>query len=96
MFHLSQPCKDDWNTFPCHKTTTFAEDGDYQPTQREQHCAGAMLVLEKQGRPNIPMRFARMQDEYHPNRLSGWEDVYNSLDEFAIAEDAEDWEANYV
>lgn len=35
------------------------------------------------------MRFARMQGKYHPDQLRGWDDVYGSLDEFAIAEDRE-------
>lgn len=34
--------------FPCHKTTAFDdEDGEWQPSQRDRECAGAIQFRER-------------------------------------------------
>lgn len=42
------------HSFSCHKTVDY-ENGS---KEKEQHCAGAMIWLYKQGRPNQIMRIA--------------------------------------
>lgn len=48
-------------TFACHETTQF-EDGDegseYAPTGEEQHCVGAMILVEKEGATNSMLQIA--------------------------------------
>lgn len=49
-------------TFACHETTAFAEDDHgedtYAPTGEEQHCVGAMLLVEKEGAANSMLQVA--------------------------------------
>lgn len=60
-------------SFPCHQTTERFEgdngDEDLIATERSQHCAGAMIVLEKAGRPNQMMRIAERLGMYDHKRL---------------------------
>lgn len=61
---------DDHTNFPCHKSVhhpqggEWTEDGDYKPSGNEIFCAGAMIYLEKVGRPSVAMRLARMHGRY--------------------------------
>ena len=78
------------NTFSCHKTTSPTwedeDEGVDTPPPEQQHCAGAMLVLIKEGRPNIMMRIAEQSGWLSCNELQEGESVYASLEEFAQAE----------
>lgn len=87
---IAADLSDDHSAFFCHKTTRFDEDGIHLPHENEQHCAGAMLVLEKLGRPNIPMRIAQLVGIYSPEQLQEWDAVYDSLADFAHGEDGSD------
>jgi hypothetical protein len=49
-------------TFPCHETT-------HEKLQDEQHCAGALILHEKLGRPNWRIRFAAQLGLFDPSRL---------------------------
>jgi hypothetical protein len=52
---------DDWQTFPCHKTTTEEEGEDGGPvisTANAQQCAGSLLLLHTLGHINVPTRLA--------------------------------------
>lgn len=67
---------DDHSTFPCHKTTTakstggtWTDEGEYKASGREAMCAGAMIYLEKAGRPTVGMRIGRVLRKYDPARL---------------------------
>lgn len=55
--------------FACHKTTEFDDDGDVIPSRKEQHCAGATILLERLDRPNMAMRFSKWAGLYDPTRL---------------------------
>lgn len=44
-------------TFICHKTLD-------SPSPQQQHCAGALIYLEKQERPNQMMRIAERLGRY--------------------------------
>lgn len=79
-------------TFDCHKTT-FAtggeygdEDGVYKRSGREVHCAGALIMLEKMGRPSQMMRIAGRLGIYDPDALRTDVPVYDSFDEMAKAQ----------
>lgn len=48
-------------TFACHETTSFEEDDDgerYAPDGSEQHCVGAMLLVEKESAANSMLQIA--------------------------------------
>lgn len=58
-------------SFACHKTTTgeYDEDGQYVYTHREQHCAGAMIMLQHMKMPNQWMRIMARVGLFDPNKL---------------------------
>lgn len=60
-------------TFACHETTTHAEDDygeeEYTPTGEEQHCAGAILLVEKEEAPNQMLQIAERFDLRDPATL---------------------------
>ena len=72
-----------YGTFWCHLTTDWGEDDDgeeaYQPTGREMHCAGALLLMEKEGRQSHPMQIAERIGLYDPAALRETSPVYPSF-----------------
>ena len=60
-------------TFSCHKHNEFSEDEDGHSVAIEprtaQHCAGAMILLERMGQPNQWMRIAERMGWYRRDRL---------------------------
>lgn len=67
---------DGQQTFACHKTVDYdAEDddeesaGDGRHTTKTQHCAGALILLEKLERPNQMMRIAERLGLYDRRKL---------------------------
>jgi hypothetical protein len=73
----------DGGQFPCHLTTDWGDDDDaehdYIPTGHEVHCAGALIVLEKEGRPNQMMRIAERIGLYDARKLRMDAPVYASF-----------------
>lgn len=68
---------DDWSTFQCHKTVhnektggTWDEEGNYTASGEESMCVGAMIYLEKLGRPTVGMRIGRITGHYDPQVLA--------------------------
>lgn len=73
---VKQLVDDDQSTFLCHETVhnarsggEWSDEGEYFATGRESMCAGAMILLEKLGRPTVAMRIGRVLGEYDPARL---------------------------
>lgn len=81
-------------TFACHKTTRFEEDDDgFCAAVRhpdEQHCAGAMIMLEKMERPNQWMRIAERLRIYDRHRLRMDAPVYDDGDAMIEAHEDEE------
>lgn len=50
-------------SFTCHKTLDL-------PSRSQQHCAGAMIFLEKEERPNQIMRIAERVGLYNHSELN--------------------------
>lgn len=73
---IAESLKDDHNVFPCHKTA-------HRHKKNRQHCAGAMLLLFKEGRTNIMMRIAMMRGKLNPEQMKPTDDIYPTLDDFA-------------
>ncbi|SEU40224.1 hypothetical protein SAMN03159335_06239 [Burkholderia cepacia] len=67
--------EDDHSTFQCHKTVhgpqggEWDDEGKYHASGNESMCAGAMIYLEKLGRPTVAMRLGRVFGVYNPDRL---------------------------
>ncbi|MGG6267082.1 DUF6283 family protein [Leptolyngbya sp. AN03gr2] len=86
LFHLgterrkeiSEALQDDTQTFPCHKTLQHREP---------QHCAGAIIVLEKMGMRSIMLRLAMRTGTYDPGQLQCLDQVYDSWKTFESAEE---------
>ena len=57
------------HTFPCHKTTKHDDDGNYQQRPKEQHCAGALIMLEHMEQPSQMMRIAERLGMYDRAKL---------------------------
>lgn len=73
-------------TFSCHKTNEFCGDNAIE-TQNSQHCAGAMVILEKMERPNQMMRIAERLGMYDRENLDMDSPVYDDLQSWIDAGD---------
>jgi hypothetical protein len=83
--------------FPCHKTLDYddddaEEDADVCVPADAQHCAGAMIMLERMNRPNQMMRIAERLGLYDRSRLQMTAPVF--ADEAAML--AAQWDAREV
>ena len=75
------------SSFPCHKTTGLVvDDQTYVPTGREVHCAGALILMEKEGRSSQMMRIAERLGLYDARELDMDAPVFNSFDEMVEAQ----------
>jgi hypothetical protein len=64
--------------FSCHKTATLREVNgcqEYKPNADSSHCAGALIALEKAGRPHQMMRIAERLGFYDHTKLDMDSDV---------------------
>lgn len=73
-------------TFSCHVTTEHDDDGDYVPTDDEQHCAGALIVLEHMNKPNQMMRWMERIGVYDRRKLAMDAPVFATLRAFVAAQ----------
>ncbi len=72
--------------FHCHKTVNYDEEDGFVRTGEEEHCAGALIVLESSAEgPNQMMRIAERLGFYDPGKLDLDSPVYGDLDEFTDA-----------
>lgn len=73
--------------FPCHKTVEFDErdddnDAEGQSFTAGQHCAGAMILLERYGRGNQLMRIAERLRLYDRRKLDMTAPVFQTREAF--------------
>jgi len=69
-------------TFACHKTTEFDDEGETVHHDQEQHCAGALILLEKIKRPNQMMRIAERLGFYDRHKLKMDSPVFEEPEDF--------------
>jgi hypothetical protein len=69
---------DEDKTFSCHKHNSFDDDGDVRETKNSQHCAGALILLERANRPNQLMRIAERIGYYDRRKIDMTAPVYSS------------------
>lgn len=56
--------------FHCHKTgVQDEEDGSFEPDSGSEHCAGALIFLEKRSQPHQMMRIAERLGIYDRTKL---------------------------
>jgi hypothetical protein len=73
--------------FACHKTCELDDEtGDYKPTKESQHCAGALIFLEKQNAPHQMMRISERLGFYDRSGLNMDAPVFGSLSEVTEAD----------
>ncbi len=70
-------------SFSCHKTNDFDSEGMAIETTKTEHCAGALIMLEKMDNPNQFMNIGRFFGLYDPSNLDMNSDVYDSFNEMA-------------
>lgn len=73
-------------TFSCHKTNDSDDEGQTLETANSQHCAGAMIFLEKQEMPNQWMRVGERFGWYDPSKLDMNAPVFDSPDQMIEAQ----------
>lgn len=81
----------DRGTFPCHKTLDYREDEDGEcyghNTDKTQHCAGALILLEHEERPSQLMRIYERLGGYDRRKLDMAAPVFTSREDFIDAQD---------
>lgn len=80
-------------TFSCHKTTVFEADDDGEEVlvrgnRKEQHCAGAMILLMRDENPNQLMRIGMRVGFFDPDKLDMDAPVFDSAEEMQDHYDA--------
>lgn len=69
--------------FTCHETSQFDDEtGEPIMGKKSQHCAGAMILLEKNNRANQFMRIAERLGIYDRTKLDMDAPVFNTYREF--------------
>ena len=75
-------------TFTCHKTLESGhESGDLVIGESSRHCAGAMIWLQAQGRPNAIMQIMERLGAWSPERLDMEAPVYRTRRGFECGEE---------
>lgn len=71
-------------TFACHKTTKPSEYDDHEmvTTDKSEHCAGVLILLEKIEQPNQMMRIAERLGMYDRTKLEMDSPVFDDPDDF--------------
>ena len=68
------------HSFACHKTTTSL--GRRVDHPKAQHCAGALIMLEKLDKPHQMMRIAERLRLYDPFKLDMEAPVFDNFKQF--------------
>ena len=68
---------DQQQSFSCHETTQFDDEGECERSDKEQHCAGALILLERMESPNQIMRIAERLGMYDRKNLHMDASVYD-------------------
>lgn len=72
------------STFQCHHTLDYSDEFNSGPLpgDKPQHCAGALILHEKLGKPSWMIRLAHALGIYDPARLDMTAPVVDSAAEF--------------
>lgn len=79
--------------FACHKTAPLVEDeengSEYRPTEKSQHCAGALIFNEKRGMPHQMMRICERLGMYDASKLDMDAPVFEDENKVEEAEEVQ-------
>lgn len=73
-------------TFACHKTVDYDNDSGGVEHKDTQHCAGALIILEKINRPNQMMRIMERLRAYDRTKLKMDSPVFKNFGAFVKAQ----------
>lgn len=78
-------------TFACHKTVDYSHEDDEgytepRDTSKTEHCAGALILLEKLERPNQMMRIAERLGFYDRRKLKMDAPVFDTIGQFVAGD----------
>lgn len=74
-------------TFSCHKTNVPSEDGiEMLETKDSQHCAGALIFLERLEQPNQMMRWMERLGAYDRTKLDMDSPVFETMEDMMEAQ----------
>jgi hypothetical protein len=68
--------------FPCHQTVNY----DKRDSDKEAHCAGALIMMEKMGRPSQLMRIFERLGMYDASKLNMDAPVFDDFEEMMEAQ----------
>jgi hypothetical protein len=72
--------------FPCHETTVVVLDDEgneeLRAASNSEHCAGALIMLERMGQPNQMMRICERLGMYDMRKLDMASPVFPRVGEF--------------
>lgn len=74
------------STFTCHNTNDFSS-GSVRETKDSQHCAGVLILLEREERPNQMMRWMERIGFYDHTKLDMEADVVDDFEHFMEVQD---------
>jgi hypothetical protein len=72
--------------FPCHQTFEHDDDGGYRDTDAVQHCAGALILMEKLERSSQMMRIMERIGAYDHRKLNMDAPVFDSFEDMEDAQ----------
>lgn len=86
MRNIVQALHDD-KTFTCHQTIDYSaqfEEDDtgeehFHPSEKNQHCAGALLYMEREGIQTTAMQIGNRLGLYDPRKLKGMDKIIDRL-----------------
>lgn len=76
----------DRSDFPCHETVDYDDESDGVVTEKSQHCAGALIMLERVNRPSQMMRIMERLRFYDRTKLDMSAPVFRSPAAFIAAQ----------
>jgi len=68
--------------FACHETTTFDDEGEPIESDKDKHCAGFLILLEKVQKPHQMMRICERLVFYDLRNLNMGSPVFDTAEDF--------------
>lgn len=77
------------DSFPCHKTVNYDDNGRGRVNKRTKMCGGAAIMLYQMKRWNTIMQVAHRMGFFHPGELKLEAPVYRNARLFIAAQEAD-------
>lgn len=73
---------EDGAEFACHKTVDYEDESGDGFTEKTEHCAGVLILLEKQNQPHQMMRISERLGLYDRHSLKMDAPVYDHVEDY--------------